>query len=64
MPPWEKANRVGEMVQALDTLALAGIADRHPQATEHERRLRLAALRLNRDTMVRAFGWDPALRGY
>jgi hypothetical protein len=52
------------MVQALETLALAGIADRHPQADERERRLRLAALRLERDTMVNAFGWDPAVNGY
>jgi hypothetical protein len=64
MPPWEKLLRVGEMVQALETLALAGIADRHPQADERERRLRLAALRLERDTMVNAFGWDPAVNGY
>jgi hypothetical protein len=64
MPSWEKARRVGEMVQTVETLALAGIADRHPESTERERRLRLAALRLDRDTMVRAFGWDPAVRGY
>ena len=64
MPPWEKARRVGEMIQALETLALAGIVDRHPDSTDHERRLRLAALRFDRDTMVRAFGWDPAVHGY
>jgi len=64
MPPWEKARRVTDLVQTLDMLALAGIAERHPQATERERRLRLAALRLDRDTMVRAFGWDPAVEGY
>ena len=64
MPPWEKARRCGDMVQTLEVLALAGITDRHPEATERERRLRLAALRLDRDTMVRAFGWDPALQGY
>jgi hypothetical protein len=28
MPPWENARRVGEMLHALDTLALAGIASR------------------------------------
>ena len=64
MPPWEKARRVGEMVHTLEVLALAGIANRHPEATERERRLRLAALRLDRETMVRAFGWDPQLHGY
>lgn len=55
---------MGEMVQAIDALALAGIIARHPQASERERRLRRAALRLDRDTMVRAFGWDPAIHGY
>jgi hypothetical protein len=64
MPPWEKARRVGEMLVALDQLALAGIAVRHPGAGERERRLRLAALRLDRDTMVRVFGWDPLIHGY
>ena len=59
MPSWEKARRLGDMAQALETLALAGIADRYPQATEREHRLRLAALRLDRDTMIRAFRWDP-----
>jgi hypothetical protein len=64
MPPWEKIERVGQMVQTLETLALAGIAERHPHATERERRLRLAALRLDRDLMVQAFDWDPVFRGY
>jgi hypothetical protein len=64
MPPWEKARRVSEMTQAVETLALAGIAERHPGASDRERRLRLAALRLDRETMVRAFDWDPAVHGY
>lgn len=64
MPPWEKAGRVREMADALEALALAGIAARHPQATEHERRLRSAALRLDRETMMCAFGWDPVVHGY
>lgn len=64
MPSWEKARRVGEMVRALDQLALAGIATRHPHAGARERQLRLAALRLGRDVMVQAFGWDPLVHGY
>ena len=64
MPSWEKARRMGDIVQAIDALALAGIIARHPQASERERRFRRAALRLDRDTMVRAFGWDPAIHGY
>jgi hypothetical protein len=64
MPPWEKAHRVSDMIRTLDTLALACIIARHPEANERERRLRLAALRLDRDTMLHAFGWDPAVHGY
>lgn len=64
MPPWEKALRVERDSLALEQLARAGILRRHPAATEDEVRLRVAALRLDRDTMVRVFGWDPMLRGY
>ena len=64
MPPWQKALRVERDALALEQLARAGILRRHPAATEDEVRLRVAALRLDRDTMVRVFGWDPVLRGY
>jgi hypothetical protein len=64
MPLSEKARRVSEAAMAVERLALAGIALRHPLATERERRLRLAALRLDRETMVRAFDWDPTIHGY
>lgn len=63
MSPWEKAQRIAELVQAVDTLALAGIRDRYPEASERECRLRLAALRLDRETMMLAFAWDPAAYG-
>jgi hypothetical protein len=64
MAPWEKARRMTELMAAVDALALVGIATRHPHATARERQLRLAALRLDRETMVRVFGWDPAVHGY
>jgi hypothetical protein len=64
MPPWEKVRRVSEMTRACVELALAGIRARHPGATEQEVRLRLAALRLDRETMVRVFEWDPEKEGY
>jgi hypothetical protein len=48
----------------LDALAAAGIRLRHGDIGEHELRLRLFALRLDRDDMVRAFGWDPGREGY
>jgi len=40
-------------------LAEAGVRARHPEASEHEVFLRAAALRLPRDLMIRAYGWDP-----
>jgi hypothetical protein len=45
-------------------LALAGIRMRHGDLDEREMRLRLLALRLDREAMVRAFGWDPEREGY
>ena len=64
MPSWDKARRLDEDTLALEQLARLGIQQRHPDAGEGEIRLRLAALRLDRDTMIHAFGWDPHLRGY
>ncbi len=64
MPPWEKARRVSDLTRACQELALAGIRERHPDADERELRLRLAALWLDRDTMIRVFSWDPEKEGY
>ena len=35
----------------------------HPEASEREIFLRAAARRLDRDTMIRAYGWDPQSTG-
>jgi hypothetical protein len=64
MTPAEKLRIVAELVRASEELALAGIRLRHPDAGAREIELRLAALRLDRDTMVRWFGWDPEREGY
>ena len=53
-----------DLNRAADEMALAGIRMRHPEASDRELRLRLAALRLDRGTMVRVFGWDPEREGY
>jgi hypothetical protein len=39
----------------------AGVRALHPEATEDEIRLRLLALRLDRETMVKYVAWDPEL---
>ena len=43
-PPWRKLEMVGQINQAVRTLALSGLRQRHPQATAEELRRRLADL--------------------
>ena len=64
MTPAEKLALVSAMTRTAQELSLAGIRVRHPDATGDELRLRLAALRLPRELMVRLFGWDPVVEGY
>jgi hypothetical protein len=58
--------RPGERMQiALDLTELAirvsesGVRARYPNASEREVFLRAPALRIPRDLMIRAYGWDP-----
>jgi hypothetical protein len=53
-----------ELSRRADDAALVGIRERYPRADEEELRLRLAALKYPRELMMRAFGWDPDVRGY
>jgi len=63
MSPAKKLQRVAELNAAVLELAAAGIRRRHGAVAEEELRLRLAALWLDRETMMRAFGWDPRKHG-
>jgi hypothetical protein len=64
MTPAQKLRIVSELVQATRALALAGVRLRYPAAGAREQQLRVAALRLDRATMVRWLGWDPEREGY
>lgn len=64
MAPVEKLRIVSELIRATEELARAGILERHPDASEREVEMRLAALRLDRATMIRLFDWDPKIQGY
>jgi hypothetical protein len=55
---------VGRLGRLVDEVALAALRQKYPDATEHENRLRLASRTIDRETMIRAFGWDPLERGY
>jgi len=49
LSPVEKIELVRGTTRAVTILAEAGVRQRHPQASEHERFLRLAALKLGPD---------------
>ena len=61
MPAWRKLALVGEMNRTLDALALAGLRQRHPNATPAELRRRLADIRLGPALAARVYG--PLLTG-
>jgi hypothetical protein len=42
-------------------MAESGVRQRYPDASEREIFLRSAALRLPRDLMIRAYGWNPGI---
>lgn len=61
MPVSQKVARVFEMSEMVLRLSEAGVRQRHPEASEREVFLRMAALHLDRDLMMRAYGWHPDL---
>ncbi|HLG17309.1 MAG TPA: hypothetical protein VJH03_22870 [Blastocatellia bacterium] len=63
-PDWVKFERIASMTATCRRLALIGLRDRYPQATEEELKLRLASLELDRETMIKVFHWDPQVEGY
>jgi hypothetical protein len=64
IPLWRKAAMMDSLTKACQELAVAGIRMRYPNASNMEILMRLAALWLDREMMVRIFGWDPILEGY
>lgn len=65
MTPSQKLRRVVELGAAAETMAAARIRARYgPEVPPRELRLRLAALQLDRRTMVEVFDWDPQEKGY
>jgi hypothetical protein len=61
------ADRAAQLValnQASQRLALHRIRRCYPEAGARELALRLAALWIDRETMIRVFDWDPVHMGY
>lgn len=61
MTPEEKLQAVFAMTDLVLRAQEAGIRARYPEAGEREVFLRAASLRLSRELMIRAYGWDPEL---
>ncbi|MCP4351386.1 MAG: hypothetical protein GY795_38460 [Desulfobacterales bacterium] len=64
MTPQQKMQRFSELTKAVQQFALARIRKQYGNISEQEQRLRLAALWLDRETMIRVFDWDPRKEGY
>jgi hypothetical protein len=64
MPDWKKIEQVFSLIETTRALAKSGLRARYPQATEEELKKRLAALALDRETMIKVYGWDPEIEGY
>lgn len=65
MPPIAKLWQVFDLNRTAQQMAAMRIQARYgPDLSERELRLRLAALWLDRETMIEAFGWDPEIEGY
>jgi hypothetical protein len=64
MTPAQKALALANLMAMAEELARAGIRMRHPGADAAEVEMRVRALILDRETMIKFFDWDPEREGY
>jgi hypothetical protein len=64
MTPTQKLQRVESLNRALVILQKARIRADYGDISDEEMRMRLGALRLGRETMIKVFGWDPEAKGW
>jgi hypothetical protein len=64
MPYHKKLAQVTALTQMVQKMALSRIRTQYGEISENEQRLRLAALWLPRETMIKLFNWDPEVKGY
>jgi hypothetical protein len=63
-PVWKKFAQVAATTETCRAFAKAGIRRRHPNASEDEVKRRLAGVTLDRETVIKVYGWDPKNEGY
>lgn len=61
--PGQKLRKVLGIGKMINDLVRSELRGRYPGATPREIELRLASRNLDRETMIRAFHWDPELHG-
>jgi hypothetical protein len=61
MTPGERVARVFELNAFQEGLQRSSVRSMYPDADEREVFLRVAARRLDRETMIKVYGWDPDL---
>lgn len=61
LTPGERVARAFELTAFNEGLQRSSVRAMYPDAGEREIFLRVAARRLDRDTMIRVYGWDPDL---
>lgn len=64
MIPERKLQQVVSLTQLTERMALTRLRQDYGTMSGREERLRLAALRLPRETMMRLLNWDPVKLGY
>ncbi len=64
MTPQQKMECIISMTNAVRQMAAMRIRKQYGDISEYEMRLRLAALWLDRDIMIKVFNWDPKEKGY
>ena len=62
-PVWKKFAQVAATTETCRAFAKAGIRRRYPNATQDEIGRRLAAVVLDRETVIKVYGWDPEKEG-
>jgi len=63
MTPGEKLALMFRATAMMMRMAEAGVRAQYPEADEREVFLRATARRLDRETMIKAYGWDPKADG-
>jgi hypothetical protein len=61
MTPSQRLSHVFELTEFQEGLQRASVRSMYPDADEREVFLRVAARRLDRETMIKVYGWDPKL---